>query len=114
MIGILAGIVAVGGKAVAGGLLELELGSVGRSQEILDWIEVQGTRNRQSHDKVRRSDEGVGGRVGIVTSSEVTVVRRDDGVGLALLDILSVLKMKSQYGSYNGEGVNGGKGMKWM
>jgi hypothetical protein len=32
----------------------------------------------------------VGGGVGVVAASEVTVVRRDDGVGSALLHVLTV------------------------
>jgi hypothetical protein len=46
--------------------------------------------NCHSDNEIGGGDEGVGGRVGIVTSSEVSVVRGDDGVSLTLLDVLSV------------------------
>ena len=41
-------------------------------------------------DEIRGGDKGVGSRVSIVTSSEVTVVGGDNGVSLSLLDILTV------------------------
>jgi hypothetical protein len=50
-------------------------------------LTVQSSSDGHSDDKVGRCDEGVGGRVGIVASSEVTVVGRDDRVGLTLLDV---------------------------
>ena len=96
--------VAVGGKTSTSGLLEHELVAVLVLEGVGERVEVQGAGKRHGDNEIGGGDEGVGGGVGcksqylenvssrwemltIVTSSEVTVVRRDDGVGLALLDI---------------------------
>lgn len=70
---------------------------------------MQASRNGHSHDKVWRSNEGVSGRVGIVTASKVSVVGRDDGVRLALLDILTV-PLANAVGEISMEKYNGGTG----
>lgn len=53
-------------------------------------VEVQVSGNGHCNDEIWRSDEGVGGWVGVIAASEVTVVRREDRVSLALLDVLTV------------------------
>ena len=79
--------VAVGGKTSTSGLLEHELVAVLVLEGVGERVEVQGAGKRHGDNEIGGGDEGVGGGVGVVTSSEVTVVRRDDGVGFALLDI---------------------------
>lgn len=90
LVGVTSGIVATLRKTSTGGRLELELRTIGSLKLVGHRVEAEVTSNGHSGDNIRRSDEGVGGRVGIVTSGEVTVVRRDDGVGLTLLDILTI------------------------
>lgn len=107
LVGILTGIVAVGGEAFAGGFLELELLAIGVGDWLgqymshIDWgrenitgvskrVEVQRSGNGHCDDEIGRGDERVGGGVGVVATSEVTVVGRDDGVGSALLDIAAI------------------------
>jgi hypothetical protein len=50
---------------------------------------VKGACDSQGNDEIWRGNERVGGGISIVTSSEVSVVGREDGVGLALLNILA-------------------------
>jgi hypothetical protein len=90
LVGVTAGIVATAGKTVTGGSLELELLAVLVLEGVGQGVEVEGTGNSHGDDEVRGGNEGVGSGVGIVTTGEVTVVRRDDGVGLTLLDILTI------------------------
>lgn len=85
-----ASIVALSRKAVTGRRLEEELIAVLVLKLVGERVELQGTGNGESNDEVGRGDEGVGGGVGIVTASEVTVVGGDNGVGLALLYIMTV------------------------
>ena len=59
-------------KSIAGGFLELELAAIRSSQFINQRIELEGASNSHRDDEVRRSDEGVCGRVGVVAASEVT------------------------------------------
>jgi hypothetical protein len=88
--GVLSGVVTLGRELEASGLRELELLAVGALEGVGQGVEGEVTGEDHGGDKVRGSDEGVGGGVGIVSSSEVSVVRRDDRVDLALLDVLSV------------------------
>jgi hypothetical protein len=90
LVSVLAGVVAVGRKSETSRLLELELGTIRRGQFVFERVKVQASCDGHGHDKVGRGDEGVGGGVGVITSSKVAVVRRDDRVGLALLYIFSV------------------------
>lgn len=90
LVSVLAGVVAVGRKSETSRLLELELLTVGVQKMVLQRIEVKTSCDGHGHDKVGGGNEGVSSGVGIVTSSEVTVVGRDDRVGLALLYILPV------------------------
>lgn len=90
LVGILTWVVSANGETEANGLLQLEFLAVGVRQSIDQGIEIQGTGNGQSNNKIGRGDEGMGGGVGIVTACEVTVVRRDDGIGGALLYITAI------------------------
>ena len=90
LVGVLACVVAVGGQTSTSGLLELELGTIRRGQFVFERVKVQASCDGHGHDKVGRGDEGVGGGVGVITSSKVAVVRRDDRVGSALLDITAI------------------------
>jgi hypothetical protein len=90
LVGVLSWVVAVGGQTQTSWLLELELLAIAARKLVCEWVEIQCPSNGHCDNEIRRGDEGVGGWVGIVTSSEVTVVGRDDGVGLTLLDVGSV------------------------
>ncbi len=90
LVGVTAGVVTPVGKTVTGGGLELELLAILVLEGVGKRVEVEGTSNAQGNNKVGRRDEGVGGRVGVVTTGEVTVVGRDDRVGFALLDVLAI------------------------
>jgi hypothetical protein len=50
-----------------------------RSNECVQkWVDGEVTSEGHCSYDVQRSDEGMGGRVSIITTSEVTVVGRDD------------------------------------
>lgn len=53
-------------------------------------IEIQAAGNAEGRHQFRRGDEAVRGRVGVVASREVSVVRGDDGVLLPLFHVLAV------------------------
>lgn len=90
LVGVTAGVVALGGETLSSRRLEQELIAVLVLQLVSEGVELEGTGNGHGDDKVGRSDEGVGSRIGVVTASEVTVVGGDDGVRFALLDVLAV------------------------
>lgn len=90
LVGVHSGIVSVCRKTVTGRGLELELIAVLVLERIGQRVEVEGTGDGHGDDEVRGGDESVGSGVGVVTRGEVTVVRRDDRVLLALLDIATV------------------------
>lgn len=90
LVGVTASIVAASGQAVTGGSLELELLAILALKGVGDGVEVESTSNGHGDDQVGRGNERVSGGVGVVTASEVTVVGRDDGVGLTLLHVLAV------------------------
>ncbi len=77
-------------ERIPGWCLEHELVSVLVLELIGQWVEVEGTSDGHGDNQVWGGDEGVGGWVGIVTSSEVTVVGREDGVCGSLWNILAV------------------------
>lgn len=77
-------------KSVSGGSLEEELLAIRTGKLVGERVEVKASGDGHGNDEIGGSDEGVGSGVGIVTSSEVTVVGRDDGVSLTLLDVLAV------------------------
>lgn len=85
-----AGVIAERRKTVTSGGLELELLAVLALQGIGQGVEVKSASNGEGDDEIGGSDEGVSGRVAVVTTGEVTVVRRDDGVSLTLLDIATI------------------------
>lgn len=87
---VLAWVVSVAWKTVTAWLLQLEVLAVLVLKSVGKRVEGQISGKSHGNDDIGRGDEGVGGRVGIVTSSEVTVVRADDRVGVSLLDIASV------------------------
>lgn len=78
------------GKSVTGRRCEEELLAILTNKLVGEGVEVKASGDGHSDDEIGGSDEGVGSGVGIVTSSEVTVVGRDDGVSLTLLDVLAV------------------------
>jgi hypothetical protein len=90
LVGVTAGVVATSRETLTSGRLELELLAILVLQVISERVELEGTGDSQGNNKVGRGDERVGGRVGIVTASEVTVVGRENRVGFALLHILAV------------------------
>lgn len=90
LVGVTASIVAAAGKTVTGGSLELELLAVLVLEGVGEGVEVESTGNGHGDDQIGRRNERVGGGVGVVTASEVTVVRGDDRVGLTLLHVLAV------------------------
>jgi len=90
LVGVHTRVVTLGGETVTGRGLEHELVAVGTLELVGQGVEVEGTGNSHGDDQVGGGDESVGGGVGVVTASEVTVVGRDDGVGLTLLHILAV------------------------
>jgi hypothetical protein len=90
LVSVLTGIVTLGGELETGGVGELELLAVGTLERVGQGVEGQRTGKRHGGDKVGRGDKGVGGRVGVVTTSEVSVVRGDDRVLVTLLDVLPV------------------------
>ena len=90
LVGVTAGVVALRGETVTAGGGEEELVAVLVLHLVGEGVELEATSNAHGDDQVGRSDEGVGGGVGVVTAREVTVVGRDDGVGLTLLHVLTV------------------------
>jgi len=90
LVDVLTWVIAVCWETGTSGFLELEVLAVRVLEAVGERVEVQGTGQGHGDDHVGRSDERVCGRVGVVTTSEVAVVRRDDGVLLTLLDVLAV------------------------
>lgn len=90
LVGVTAGVITLGGKTLTRRGVELELLAILVLQGVGERVEFEGTSDGHSNDQVGGGDEGMGGGVGVVTASEVTVVGRDDGVGLAFLHILTV------------------------
>lgn len=90
LVGVTAGVVALGRETLTSGSFEHELLAVLVLEGVGKRVELEGTGNGHGNDKVRGGNEGVGGGVSIVTTGEVTVVGRDNGVGLALLHIFTV------------------------
>jgi hypothetical protein len=90
LVRVTARVVALLGETSTGGRGKEKVVSVLVLDGVGQGVEVKGTGNRESGDQVRGGDESVSRGVGVVTSGEVTVVRRQDGVGLTLLDVLTV------------------------
>lgn len=83
-------VVATGRETVTGRRLELELLAILVLERVGQRVEVQRAGDGHGDDEIGRGNEGVSSGVTVVSASEVTVVGRDDGVGLALLDVLAV------------------------
>jgi len=90
LVGVHTRVVSVGWKTITGWRLELELLAVLVLEGVGERVEVEGTSQGHGDNEIWRGDESVGSVVGIVATSEVTVVGRDDRVLLALLNILTV------------------------
>ena len=90
LVSVLAGVVASFRETVTGGRSKLELLAVLVLQGVGKRVEVERSGDRHGDNQIGRGDERVSGGVTVVSASEVTVVRRDDRVGLTLLDITSV------------------------
>ena len=78
LVSILTRVEALAREGITGGRGKLELLAVLVLERVGKGVEVESTSNRQGNDKVRRRYEGVGSRVAVVASGEVTVVRGDD------------------------------------
>ena len=91
LVGVLSWVEASAGwKPVSGRRLEEELLAIRTDKLVGERVEVKASGDGHGDDEIGGSDEGVGSGVGIVTSSEVTVVGREDRVSLTLLDVLAV------------------------
>ena len=88
--GVLARVVAAGRKLVARRVAEFELLAICALQRIRDRVEVETTGKDHGGDEIRAGDEGMRCRVSVVAASKVAVVRGDDAVLGALLDVLTV------------------------
>lgn len=76
--GVLAGVVATRRKLVARGIVELEGLAISASERVGQGVEGQVASESHGGDDIGRSDESVSGGVGVVATSEVTVVGGDD------------------------------------
>lgn len=76
--GVLSGVVALGGELIARGVREPELLAVGTLERISHRVEGEVTSKDHGSDKVRGRNKGMGSGVGIVSTSEVSVVGGDD------------------------------------
>jgi hypothetical protein len=90
LVSVLARVVASGRETVTSGRRKLELLAVLVLQGIGKGVEVEGSGDGHGDNQIGRGDERVSSGVTVVSAGEVTVVRRDDRVGLTLLDITSV------------------------
>lgn len=72
------------------GVVQEKFFAIGALEFVGKGIEVEATGDRKSGDELGASDESMGGWIGIVTSSKVSVVRGDDGIFVSLLNVLSV------------------------
>jgi len=90
LVGVTARVVSISRETVTRWRRELELLAILVLQGVGERVELEGTSDGHGNNNVRGGNESMGGRVGIVTASEVTVVGRDDGVGLALLHVPTV------------------------
>lgn len=90
LVGVHTWVVSIGWKTVTGWSLELELLAVLVLEGVGERVEVESTSQGHGDNEIWRGDESVGSVVGIVATSEVTVVGRDDRVLLALLDVSTV------------------------
>ncbi|KAI6748464.1 hypothetical protein HG530_015500 [Fusarium avenaceum] len=90
LVGVLAGVIASSRETIAGRRGKLELLAVLVLQSVGKRVEVKRAGNRHGNDQIRGGNERVSSGVAVISASEVTVVGRDNRVGLTLLDVLSV------------------------
>ena len=111
LVGVLASIVTLGRETIAGGGSEHELVAVLVLELVGHGVEAKGASNGHGDDEIGGSDEGVGGGVAlrkagqlatsgsmvgrgrcayVSATGEVAVVRSDDRVGNALLDVTAI------------------------
>jgi len=90
LVGVTAGVVAASRKSIALRRREHELLAIGTNELVLERVEGELAGNGHGNDDIRRGNKSVGSRVAIVTTGEVAVVGRDNGVDLALLDVLTI------------------------
>jgi hypothetical protein len=76
--GILSRVISTGRKLVSRRVREFEGLAIGTNESVSKGVEGKGSTERHSGDDVGGGDKGMGGRVGIIASSEVTVIRCDD------------------------------------
>lgn len=88
--GVLSRVVTSSGEFVTGRVGELELLAIGTLQGVGQRVEGQVTGKGHGGNEIGRGDKGVRSRVGVVSASEISVVRSDDGILLSLLDVSSV------------------------
>ena len=74
LVGVVTRVVAPGGKTLTSGGSEHELLAVAVLELVGHGVEVEGARDSHGDDQVRRGDEGVGGGVAVVATSEVTTL----------------------------------------
>jgi hypothetical protein len=90
LVSVLAGVIASSRETVTGRRSKLELLTILVLQSVGKRVEVKRAGNRHGNDQIRGGNERVSGGVAVVSASKVTVVGRDNRVGLTLLDVLSV------------------------
>ena len=80
MVGVVTGVVAARRELLTGGSQELELLAVSTLETVGHGVEGKATGEGHGGHEVGRGNESVSSRVGVVTTSEVTVVGGDDRV----------------------------------
>jgi len=91
LVGVTSGVVSTLGQIrTVSGRSKEELLSILALKGVGQRVEVQGTGNGEGSNQIGGGDKSVGSGVGVVAASEVAVVRRDDGIGLTFLDVLTV------------------------
>jgi hypothetical protein len=90
LICVFARVESIGWKSGANWGFELKLFAILVFERVGQRIEVERSSNGQRQDEIRRRDECVSRRVGVVSSSKVAVIRRDNCIGLALFDVATI------------------------
>ena len=88
--GVFAWVVTARGKFVTVGGGELEGLAVSTDERVGDGVEAEVSSKGHRGDNIGGSDERVGGRIGVVTAGEITIIGSDDGVGFALLHVTTI------------------------
>lgn len=84
------GIKALGRQSLTCRYIEFEFLAIRALEGIGHGIKVECSSKDHGGNEIGGSDKGMGSRVGIVTSSKVSVVGRDDGILFALFDVMAV------------------------